>query len=462
LTPNSAQPIKSDKRHWKPLATGGQLQDSEKHLLLAGLVASEEFQKLARLAERPNLFRAVGRTGTETWHSAFLGWLLDPTGSHGLRDFPLVQFLTTAATLRQKSGAWPANHPGLLSPAELASVAVTTDLSLATVLPNETAGEYTLPDFPVGDQGDVAGKRQRFGRPDVYVDARLSAPETGVGLRNPTQFICLIELKVGSELHSGQEVRYPAYVENFYANGTGVGDPSARGVCIFVAPGIDDTEPVDTIMLGDDRWYALSYQTLHDKVLLPCLAHERLDVDMRPLVEHYVRTLRLPAKGAKMVITKEERDLAQAIYSKHHETLELLADCLTSLAEPAASAGLALTQALPGKKQPLVLTMPDGQEIRGQVVSDFFRAALAYADRSGKLTRLNIPVATGPVGYLLNFTPNHASGKAFHNWTEYRTLGGLDLYVDTNYNRNSALSTMSRFLRQVGLTHVSSGVATVA
>ena len=68
---------------------------------LAQLTSSKEFERLDRLAKRPNLFQALGRTLTETWHSAFLGWLLDPQGSHGLSSFPLVQLLTVAAARRQ-------------------------------------------------------------------------------------------------------------------------------------------------------------------------------------------------------------------------------------------------------------------------------------------------------------------------------------------------------------------------
>lgn len=46
------------------------------------LVADDRFERIEALATRPNLFRIVGRTFTETWHSMFLGWLMDPKGSH--------------------------------------------------------------------------------------------------------------------------------------------------------------------------------------------------------------------------------------------------------------------------------------------------------------------------------------------------------------------------------------------
>lgn len=60
---------------------------------LLHLVADDRFAKIESLAKRPNLFRIVGRTHTETWHSMFLGWLLDPKGSHNLGSFSLRRLL---------------------------------------------------------------------------------------------------------------------------------------------------------------------------------------------------------------------------------------------------------------------------------------------------------------------------------------------------------------------------------
>ena len=57
------------------------------------LVTDDQFARIEALATRPNLFRIVGRTFTETWHSMFLGWLMDPKGSHGLKGYPLKKLL---------------------------------------------------------------------------------------------------------------------------------------------------------------------------------------------------------------------------------------------------------------------------------------------------------------------------------------------------------------------------------
>jgi hypothetical protein len=66
---------------------------------LAKLASDATFQRFSTLQGQPNIFRAIGRTHTETWHSAFLAWLLDPEGSHQLQTFPLKRFLATVADL---------------------------------------------------------------------------------------------------------------------------------------------------------------------------------------------------------------------------------------------------------------------------------------------------------------------------------------------------------------------------
>ena len=81
------------------------------------------------MATRPNLFRIVGRTHTETWHSMFLGWLLDPKGNHGLGSFPLRRLLvaTTTPTIQ-------GTNPEFDRISRMASIG---DLELAHVIPNE-------------------------------------------------------------------------------------------------------------------------------------------------------------------------------------------------------------------------------------------------------------------------------------------------------------------------------------
>jgi hypothetical protein len=60
---------------------------------LLGLISEPEFIRFENILNEPNFFTIVGRSHFERWHSSFLGWLLDPAGSHLLTDYVLRRFL---------------------------------------------------------------------------------------------------------------------------------------------------------------------------------------------------------------------------------------------------------------------------------------------------------------------------------------------------------------------------------
>ena len=298
---------------------------------------------------------------------------------------------------------------------------------------------------------------ESYGRIDVFVEVDTTKKDSSnppVCPRGTNRFLCLIEMKVGSGLHSAQELKYPEFIAKESASDKLDNDATTRGVCIYIAPGADDSRTAPHIFKDEAAWYALSFQTLHDEVLLPCLDHEDFDADMRPVIDHYVRALRSPVKGEKMAITDEERELAKAIYTKFESTLKLLTECLESSSEPEAEVGRNLAAAMPGGKQLLELPMSDGSTIRGKSVGKFFLAVLNYADAAGKIEKLAMPVRLGRVSYLLNSEPKHGSGTGFHNFAKYEARDGRDVFVDTNWSRGDAVPMMSKFLRDLGLTPV--------
>ena len=60
---------------------------------LLGLISEPDFVRFINIFSEPNIFKILGRTHYERWHSAFLGWLLDVNGSHLLGDYVLTRFL---------------------------------------------------------------------------------------------------------------------------------------------------------------------------------------------------------------------------------------------------------------------------------------------------------------------------------------------------------------------------------
>jgi hypothetical protein len=60
------------------------------------VVANRDLAELEALAKRFNIFEALGVVRAERKHSNFLGFLLDPRGSHGMGDRFLKRFIQTA------------------------------------------------------------------------------------------------------------------------------------------------------------------------------------------------------------------------------------------------------------------------------------------------------------------------------------------------------------------------------
>ena len=71
--------------------------DNDQRLALQRfVVANRDLEDLEALAKRFNVFEALGVVRAERRHSNFLGFLLDPKGSHGLGDRFLKSFLQAA------------------------------------------------------------------------------------------------------------------------------------------------------------------------------------------------------------------------------------------------------------------------------------------------------------------------------------------------------------------------------
>ena len=80
---NNETDIKSDKTE----AIGEYLERVD------ALIGDERFLKLDYLHNKNNIFKILGQTHTEHWHSSFFKWLLDPNSTLGLGSFPLERFI---------------------------------------------------------------------------------------------------------------------------------------------------------------------------------------------------------------------------------------------------------------------------------------------------------------------------------------------------------------------------------
>ena len=77
---------------------------------LQNFILDRDFERLEDQLAEFNLFDVLGVEHKELQHSALLAWLLNPRGSHGLRDYFLRKFLSDAAreaTLRGTTSITP-------------------------------------------------------------------------------------------------------------------------------------------------------------------------------------------------------------------------------------------------------------------------------------------------------------------------------------------------------------------
>jgi PD-(D/E)XK nuclease superfamily len=60
---------------------------------IASIITDDEFEKIELVLNEPNIFSALAIQRKELRHSNFIGYILDPNQSHGLKDLVLKKFL---------------------------------------------------------------------------------------------------------------------------------------------------------------------------------------------------------------------------------------------------------------------------------------------------------------------------------------------------------------------------------
>lgn len=364
---------------------------------LLDLVSDPKFARLEGLAERPNLFKIIGRTHTETWHSMLLGWLLDPRGSHGLEEYALKRFL------------WAVSGPTLCGREAAvdcaARLAARSDLRNAHVLPNER------------DQVEFQAAGMKL---DLFV--RIQLPE------EPERAVIVVEQKVKAGIQPQQCRSYADWLQRTY--------PTAIRLPVMLAPAHALGSAVCE-KIKDERWCAIDYQTLHDAVLVPCLEHHAVSERAAALLAEYVDALRTPTNGRKLVVTEEERELAQYLYEKHRQAFEIIRGALLTVNGE---------EILPDKAGSTSLNLVvDGTTITGSSVKDFYLNALEYITSEGLPLEKVVPMRTSDKRYLVAKTPLHQGGNEFRGYAEH---GGFYMCTDKNYQQ--AVADLARLFGKLG------------
>lgn len=306
---------------------------------LLGLISEPNFVKFINMFSEPNIFKILGRTHYERWHSAFLGWLLDVNGSHLLGDYVLTRFLYL---LLNEKTLKPINEKDNL----FLKVIPVLEFSDFEVIPNENnSTELTI---------------KNLGRFDIFLSCKYFDKLNNISKKLNIVF----ELKIDSQVNNEQSKKYPDWLLNKY--------PQDDNLLIYILPNLLSSSKAT---VGDNRWYCIDYQLVHDNVILPIFEHPNLNDKVKPFVVQYSKNLKNRHKGIKMAITSEEKRLAISFYEKYCDFFDAIFDALQE-----AEAIDYSTSDIPrrGKKIGRLAVKINNKIFEGKSITDLYSKILKY------------------------------------------------------------------------------------
>ena len=246
------------------LPTNGSQEEALQNLVLDG-----DLERLEDLLAEFNLFDVLKIERREAQHSALLGWLLDPRGSHGLRDYFLRKFLS-----------------------QVAAEAYEREITDITPL---DVDRWNL------DNIEVVTERHN-------IDILLIGESDG--------FVCLVENKIGAGEHSNQLTRYFEIVESEY-----------EGLVpfpIFLTP--DGREPESEDDAG--RYVPFDYGRVAGLIERTLRTRgSTISSSVAGFLEQYARTLRRHVLAS----TDNIDELALQIYNKHRTAIDLIINAMPAI-----------------------------------------------------------------------------------------------------------------------------------
>lgn len=377
------------------------------------LLQSPLFIEFELSQEAPSVFRAVGRTHTETWHSALLGWLLNPSSSHDLSSFPIMRLLLLLKTQPQAA----------IHDIELDRLLAEGDFSDARARPNEK------------EVLEVSIKN--VGKFDIFVDG------ISFGFKTFKSVQLLIEMKVKAKIDPQQCNKYITHIGTEKANGNFI-------LPVFVAPAKQlHGDLINTF--GSDQWIALTYQDIYDEVIEPCLQHPRLSEFGRYTLQEYVKTLKSREQGEEpLATTDREREIVDSLFEKHSIAVRALYEILSerhtdfsALPLSAARDSIAVEiKEKNGTKTP----------VNAPSIALLYSKSLDFLDKNGYLNFLQMPIESGPKRYLLATESVDQQGNLMLNAAHHRDSNGNDYYMEANKSRDGGLRDLAKLLQICGLT----------
>lgn len=376
---------------------------------LLQLIAEPSFVRLEHIFDEPNIFKIVGRTHYERWHSCFWGWLLDPNGSHLLGAYPLSRLVL----LLGEGNTLPSCHKGRQ---ELLVMLANADYRNVSISPNENDPTET----------GVTG----VGRFDIFLNAEITDIFDARHTLN-----LLVELKVDSAPNAEQSKRYADWLFESHSNDI--------NLAIYFLPKLGETS-VATV--GDERWHCVDYQLLHDKLLLSLLQHPGLNPKTSPFMEQYMKNMRHNHRGVKMAITEEERRIASALYEKYSDVFDAIYEAL--LVEKKIDYDIRNATEPPLRESGRIAVQISGTLFVGETLRILFEKVLKHLVDTGLIAKLPLPWGESKKRYVLtNLVPAmHPSGRPFFYPIEYRGY-----VMESHYSRSRGLAILQELCHELEL-----------
>ncbi len=260
----------------------------------------------------------LGQTFKERWHSAFLAWLLDPSGTHGLDVFPLLRLLIWIAT---EDDSQAARLPPL---SDLES----WNLEVLRIQPNaKTAQENKEFAVPYTDS-EVRG----IVRFDVFVAYRLTPPRGNDAEEEPRLGLLVVEMKVHASQGKDQTIDYAKwaldekYLEARQDVFEGEAMAGIHSALLFLGP--------ETQQAESSAFTSMGFQEYADNLLDLAMTHPRATTQGVGLIHDYLLNLATPythATDHRLAIAPWELSLVADLLREHREALDIVA---RSLSEP--------------------------------------------------------------------------------------------------------------------------------
>lgn len=380
------------------------------------LINDPLFAEFEELQNEYSFFNIVGRTYTETWHSALLGWLLNPSSNHNLDDYALRRFVMLMVEKEQQKASrkYPLND-----------LLIDADFTEAKARPNEMdPQEVSIKSLETEDN--------KGGRIDVFID--------GIRLRK-TKVSVLVEMKVNARISQQQCKKYVEFI-NIQQRRHGI-----VMYPVFVTPDWNLGADNETLF-GSNQWIVLEFQDIYDEIIIPCLANGKLSEFGRFTLQEYVKVLKYPndRKGnRRMVVTEKERELAYKLQEKYGDVISALIEILRpeeDMSIPVSSGNNA------GRKKPPIKIEIDKKIFEQPSIPALYGQVLKYLVENKLLDSLELPVSTGHGRYLLAKEPVHPKGHSF-----LVPVQEGEFYMEAHKSREGGIRDLLGLLDKLGITH---------